>query len=104
MSAKELLDELDAAYHDGRVGARGARVVVGRRAIDNPEVATAYREWIGDGVGSARAAAALRTSYHDRGAEAAAAAGGDRGGGGAAQNHERLVRGGGERRFVITSE
>jgi len=76
MSAKELLDELDAAYHDGRVGARGARVVVGRRAIDNPEVATAYREWIGDGVGSARAAAALRTSYHDRGAEAAAAAGG----------------------------
>ena len=53
MSAKELLDELDAAYHDGRVGARGARVVVGRRAIDNPEVATAYREWIGDGVGSA---------------------------------------------------
>lgn len=76
MSAKELLDELDAAYHDGRVGAQGAGMVVGRRAIDNPEVAAAYREWIGDGVGSARAAAVLRTRYHDRGAEAAAAAGG----------------------------
>ena len=38
-SAKELLDELDAAYVDGRVGAQGAQVVVGRRAIDNPELA-----------------------------------------------------------------
>lgn len=87
VGAREMLDELELAYARGEWGggegggeeesssSGGQRETGGERAST---LAAAYGGWIGDGVGSERARAALHTVYHDRGAEAAGRGEGER--------------------------
>ena len=95
VGAREMLDELELAYARGEWGSPGGEgggeegrcadsSSAGGRGLSSGErqrastLAAAYGGWIGDGVGSERARAALHTVYHDRGAEAAGRGEGER--------------------------
>ena len=94
VGAREMLDELELAYARGEWGSPGGEGggeegrcdsdSSGGRGLSSGErqrastLAAAYGGWIGDGVGSERARAALHTVYHDRGAEAAGRGEGER--------------------------
>ena len=95
VGAREMLDELELAYASGEWGSPGGEgggeegrcadsSSAGGRGLSSGErqrastLAAAYGGWIGDGVGSERARAALHTVYHDRGAEAAGRGEGER--------------------------